>query len=80
MASRGAADQPWGCPSVVRTNAVTGQVTKDRSPGPAFVDRWHTGSQRAPGSVKLRAGGDSPRPVFLAREGPVDLVEFQDRR
>ena len=33
---------------------------------------------RAPGSVKFRTGGDSPRPGRSQR--PVDLVELQDRR
>jgi|GEM_PF-4603625 len=33
---------------------------------------------RAPGSVKLRTGGDSPRPVDI--QLAVDLVKFQDRR
>src|SRR5215475_2326850 len=41
---------------------------------------WQTGfgSERAPGSVKLRTGGDSPRPGRVHR--PVDPVEFRDRR
>src|SRR5438270_12167433 len=34
--------------------------------------------RRAPGSVKLRAGGESPRPVRSQRSA--DLVKFQDRR
>ena len=34
--------------------------------------------RRAPGSVKLRAGGESPRPVRIQR--PVDPVKFRDRR
>ena len=34
--------------------------------------------ERAPGSVKTRTGGDSPRPDRSRR--PVDLVELQDRR
>jgi hypothetical protein len=32
----------------------------------------------APGSVKIRAGGDSPRPDRSQR--PVDLVKLRDRR
>ena len=41
---------------------------------------WHTGyrDKRAPGSVKLRTGGDSPRPGRGHR--PADPVEFRDRR
>ncbi len=35
-------------------------------------------STRAPGSVQLRTGGDSPRPDRSQR--PVDLVKLQDRR
>src|SRR5579862_6308535 len=35
-------------------------------------------AKRAPGSVKLRAGGESPRPVRCQR--PVDPVKFRDRR
>src|SRR6516165_10240067 len=35
-------------------------------------------AERAPGSVKLRTGGESPRPVRCQRS--VDPVKFRDRR
>lgn len=51
-------------------------------PGPhGFCSAWHTVScnaTRAPGSVKIRTGGDSPRPGRCHR--PVDPVKFRDRR
>ncbi len=43
------------------------------------VDYTQRNKVRAPGSVKFRTGGDSPR---LARwkQRATDLVEFRDRR
>jgi hypothetical protein len=56
-------------------NGIPGITVK---PGILRVAHWLYERQRAPGSVKLRTGGESPRPVRSQR--PADPVESRDRR
>ena len=77
-----AVDELRGRPTAA---GVTATRREDRHPDRRLSARvWQAGGatskqrSRAPGSVKFRTGGDSPRPGRSQR--PVDLVELQDRR